>query len=184
MIRINEELYIRRLNETDVDDLFEIYSDKETVRYLLCEPWTAEHKDEEALKRIRLNEEEGSLGLGVLCGEKLIGTLSVWKKEMKDTYEIGYVFHPEFRHRGYAFNALSKLIDYLFTETNAHRLYAVLDARNNDSVRLLERCGFVKEAYFRKDYFSKGEWTDTLIYAMLKEDYAVRRECVNQRRAS
>ena len=174
MIRINEELYIRKLNETDGKDLFEIYSDKETVRYLLCDPWSAENKDEEVLKRIRLNEEEGCLGLGVICGEKLIGTLSVWKKEMKDTYEIGYVFHPAFRHRGYAFCSLTGLIDYLFMQRNAHRLYAVLDARNTDSIRLMERCGFVKEAYFRKDFFSKGEWTDTLIFAMLKEDYNVR----------
>ena len=64
-----------------------------------------------------------------------------------------------------------KVIDDLFMNRKAHRVYAELDARNTDSIRLLERCGFRKEAHFIQDYFSKGEWTDTLIYSMLGPDY-------------
>ena len=46
-----------------------------------------------------------------------------------------------------------------------------MDAENRDSAKLPERCGFVKEAHFRRDCFSKGRWTDTLVCALLEEDY-------------
>lgn len=45
-----------------------------------------------------------------------------------------------------------------------------MDARNGASAKLAERLGMVKEAHHRQDWFSKGEWTDTLIYAMLASD--------------
>ena len=160
------EILIRPVNEGDLADLFEIYGDEETSRYLLNDAWTKENRQEEFEKRLN----NGALWLAVVKENKVIGTLSVFTKEMKDTYEIGYVFHKDYRHRGYAYNSLMKLVRYLFEERKAHRLYAELDARNTDSIRLLERCGFVKEAYFRKDCFSKGEWTDTLVYALLETD--------------
>ena len=130
-----------------------------------------ENKQVELNERLKINENEGSMCLAVVRENKVIGTLSVWKKEMKDTYEIGYVFHKDYRKQGYAYLSLMKLIEYLFIDRKAHRLYAEMDARNIDSQRLLERCGFVKEAYFRQDYFSKGEWTDTLVYSLLEDDF-------------
>ena len=46
-----------------------------------------------------------------------------------------------------------------------------MDARNCDSARLCERLGMRKEAHFLKDYWNKGEWTDSFIYAILKEEW-------------
>lgn len=45
-----------------------------------------------------------------------------------------------------------------------------MDARNTASARLAERVGMVQEAHFRKNWWSKGEWTDTLIFAQLADD--------------
>lgn len=170
MITVND-LQIRQLEKGDLADVYEIYSDEKTSRYLLSDPWNAINKEEEFQKKIQINEQEGSAFLSVFKDNKVIGTISIWKKEMQDTYEIGYVFHKDYRHHGYATVSVKKIIEELFANRKAHRIYAELDARNLDSVRLLERCGFVKEAYFRQDFFSKGEWTDTLIYSLLESDF-------------
>ena len=55
-----------------------------------------------------------------------------------------------------------------------HRVVAELDARNLASAALCERLDMRHEATHRQDLFSKGEWTDTLVYAMLASDRGVR----------
>ncbi len=42
-----------------------------------------------------------------------------------------------------------------------------MDARNLVSAKLCEKIGMRREAHFIKDFYSKGEWTDSFIYGML-----------------
>src|SRR5690606_40932683 len=51
-----------------------------------------------------------------------------------------------------------------------HRVAAQMDARNSASARLAERVGMRREAHLRSNWWCKGEWTDTLIYARLADD--------------
>ncbi|GEN86025.1 hypothetical protein OSO01_07640 [Oceanobacillus sojae] len=89
---------------------------------------------------------------------------------MKDTVEIGYTFSSEASGKGYATEAVSVLVNNLFSEFKVHRIQANLDARNEASQKLCERIGMRKEAHFIQDYWSKGEWTDSLVYGMLSSD--------------
>ena len=57
----------------------------------------------------------------------------------------------------------SRLIDVYWIIAN-------LDSRNLSSAKLCERIGMRKEAHFIKDYWNKGEWTDSYIYGMLASD--------------
>mgnify|MGYP001098344850 CR=1 FL=1 len=89
---------------------------------------------------------------------------------MKDTVEIGYSFLNEVSGRGLATEAVSTLVCKLFEEFNVHRIQANLDARNIASQKLCERIGMRKEAHFKQDYWSKNEWTDSLVFGMLSSD--------------
>ena len=42
-----------------------------------------------------------------------------------------------------------------------------MDTRNLVSAKLCEKIGMRREAHFIKDFYSKGEWTDSFIYGML-----------------
>ena len=66
--------------------------------------------------------------------------------------EIGYTLDKNFRGTGYAAEALTKIIDYLMNDLNKHRIVA-LGPTNSDSIRLVERLGFRKEAHFIKSLF-------------------------------
>ena len=46
-----------------------------------------------------------------------------------------------------------------------------MDARNSASAALARRVGFRLEAHHVQDWFSKGEWTDTLIFARLASEH-------------
>jgi len=63
------------------------------------------------------------------------------------------------------------LLRISFEQLEAHRVVGRLDGRNIASARVLEKLGMRKEAHFRENEFVKGEWTDELIYAILRREW-------------
>jgi RimJ/RimL family protein N-acetyltransferase len=88
--------------------------------------------------------------------------------------ELGFTLSSSEQGKGFATEALTGTIDYLFNELNKHRVVASIDPRNEKSIALVVRLGFRKEAHFRKSLLVNGEWTDDLVYAMLREDWMTR----------
>ncbi len=105
---------------------------------------------------------------------KLIGDFAL--KAMKDeprTVEIGVTLNPNYQGKGFAVEAFDKIFEYLFSETETHRIIGILDIENDGSRKLLENLNFRREADFKKSYWDKGfnEWRDEYLYALLKEDW-------------
>lgn len=99
-----------------------------------------------------------------------IGDLGVSLTWEGRTAEVGYSFDHEHWGRGYATEALTPLIDYLFDERGVTRVFGMLDPANPASARLLERTGFLYEGRTKSSYWKAGEVSDDLIYGMTRED--------------
>jgi RimJ/RimL family protein N-acetyltransferase len=98
-----------------------------------------------------------------------IGTIShraVWK-----TQEIGYALLPIERGKGYCSEAVKIMTDYLFLSRDIVRIQAHTEERNVASRKVLEKAGFKKEGTFRKEYFVRGEWRDSCLYSILREEW-------------
>ena len=78
------------------------------------------------------------------------------------------MLHPAFWKKGIMKEALLHVIDFGFDEMNLHSIEANINPDNTASAMLLESTGFVKEAYFKEDYFFNGAFHDTIIYSRLK----------------
>jgi RimJ/RimL family protein N-acetyltransferase len=167
-----ERLSIRPFKSADLQDVFNIYKDEDICRFLLHDKWTHENRCEKFNKKLENREltKETNLSLAVVHRSLVIGDLSVWYTDMKDTVEIGYSFAKEASGKGYATEAVSHLVKMLFAEFRVHRIQAVLDARNTSSQKLCERIGMRKEAHYRQDFWNKGEWSDTIVYGMLESE--------------
>lgn len=85
--------------------------------------------------------------------------------------EIGFSLTRQAQGQGFATEAISALLDYLFMERLLARVVAICDVRNHGSYRLLERLGMRREGHMRHSYWNKGEWTDEYQYAMLREEW-------------
>lgn len=79
--------------------------------------------------------------------------------------------NKSYQKKGYATESLRKVIDYLFTELNKHRIITSIDPNNENSVRLVERIGFRKEAHFVESLFVNEKWVDDLIYSLIEKDW-------------
>jgi len=112
---------------------------------------------------------------------KMIGHIyfNKTKPEHFMTWEIGYIFNPEYYGNGYATEACNLILKYAFEELNAHRVLAKCCPDNIKSWKLLERLSMRREGLCKKAYSIKknanGEpiWWDELIYAILDEEWSV-----------
>lgn len=73
--------------------------------------------------------------------------------------------------QGLASEAARAVVSFGFRELKLHRVFGDCDPRNGASARLMERLGFVREAHFRENWWLKGEWCDSYIYAQLAPDW-------------
>lgn len=100
--------------------------------------------------------------------EKIIGTVCLY--DISNSYsraDIGYKFASQFHHKGYATEAVEKLIDIAFSELNLHRLCAHVQENNHPSINLLHGLGFQKEGICRDYLRLNGSWTDHLQYSLI-----------------
>lgn len=165
-------LIIRPFKRCDLSDVFSIYNNDETCKYLLHDKWAPETMQSLFNQKLanKTLTKETPINLAIVNGSKVIGDLSVWYTDMRDTVEIGYSFSKETSGKGYASEAVRAVIRKLFTDFNVHRIQANLDARNDPSQKLCERVGMRKEAHFIQDFWNKGEWTDSIVYGILATD--------------
>ena len=167
-------LTLRPYRHDDVAATAAIYGDPDVTRYLLEEPWA----EADALERVAgrmtrdgLDSPARALALVIEADERLIGDVALWLiDDTGRSAEIGWVVSPAMAGCGIATEAASALLDAAFDQGGLHRVQAQLDARNVASARVCERLGMTREAHLRQNWWSKGEWSDTLIYARLAAD--------------
>lgn len=169
----SERLTIRPFQESDFADTFAIYRQAEVCRFLLHEPWQTETAAAAFAKKCQQHAltDQAGLSLAVLHDQTVIGDLSVWSTGQPSSVEIGYAFHPSFGGQGFAQEALNELLGWLFASQKIHRVQATLDARNQASAKLCQRIGLRQEAHFIQDWWNKGEWTDSLVFACLASEH-------------
>ena len=80
---------------------------------------------------------------------------------------IGYKFDEDYWHKGYAKEAVSRVIDEIFNELGLHRLVANVMETNEPSIKLLENMGFRLEGLCEKNIRVNGAWQNHRLYAML-----------------
>ena len=100
--------------------------------------------------------------------DTIIGTVCLY--DISNSYsraEIGYKFSSAFHHKGYATEAVEKLIDIAFSELNLHRICAHVHESNTASIRLLSGLGFMKEGICRDYLCLNGIWTNHLQYSLI-----------------
>lgn len=169
-----DRLTLRAHREDDAVPLQKFYSREDVALYLLGGPWTPEQAVEsvaERLPRTGLETESGALAVVIDHDGLVIGDAALWLVDReRGVAEIGWVLDPEHGGQGFAAEAAEALLSVAFDTYRLHRVAAQMDARNTPSARLAERLGMRREAHLRQNWWSKGEWTDTLIFGMLADD--------------
>ncbi|MDO5617976.1 GNAT family N-acetyltransferase [Kocuria sp.] len=167
-----DRLVLRPYQDDDVERLLPIYSQPDVARYLLEEPWTEDYARAEVAKRkarTDLNSGERALNLIATFRGQPVAMVALWRAGEPDgCLEIGWTVDPAFSGRGFASEAAACILHHGLATPGVHRVEAQMDGRNSASARLAQRIGMVQEGHLRKNWWAKGEWTDTLVFASVE----------------
>jgi RimJ/RimL family protein N-acetyltransferase len=170
-----ERVRLRRIEGSDVEGLFAIYSNAEVSRYLSHPPWTERSQAQAWIDRsLAAQERGGSLELVIERKQDgaMIGRCTLFNcHEESRRAEVGYALHRAHWGSGYMHEALVGLIGLAFTELDLNRLEADIDPRNEGSRRSLERLGFRSEGILRERWIVAGEVSDTEMLGLLRREW-------------
>ncbi len=152
------------------------YSQRDDVtRYLL---WDAHPSEEYTESYIRYLQERYAVGdfydFAVVLKEsgRMIGTVGFTSFDLANrSAEVGYVISPTYQGKGYATEAVKRILSLGFEEFGLERISAVCMKGNLASLRVMEKCGLKREGLLRSAVYAKGEMKDVHLSAMTKTDY-------------
>lgn len=159
----NPMIVLREYADSDLETLVRIANNEKVARYLVYtfpHPYTQSDaewwistgsRQDGAITRVIEYQ-------GVFVGSVGITRQNGWRDHLG---EIGYWVAEEHWGKGIATAALSQMTDYGFTKRKFRKLYAPVLAPNTASMKVLENCGYMREAILKAEVKKNGIYYDT-----------------------
>lgn len=161
--RLHLENAIRWMNDPDV------------TQYLMLTTGVTPGMEEEWMDRVQKRTDEWVWAMLDENGRH-IGFTGIhaihWRLRLGNTGTV--VGEKSAWRKGYGSDAMRVRSKFAFETLNLHRLQSESRIDNIASQRALEKAGYKREGIARKRLFWGGRWYDTVMYAMLDEDYFAR----------
>lgn len=142
------KISLRRFTVDDTEKIFQMSKEESLARFL---PDQVYRDCEEAAKVLEylirsydeMNIEKAPYVLGVILNDnELIG--HVGASQIDGGIEIGYAIEKKYQGCGYASKAVSQMLQILEANAQASEIYGIVDLQNEASIKVLEKCGFLK----------------------------------------
>ena len=147
-----ERLLLRRARLEDAEAMHAIMSDPQVMRYW----WTPPHRNLAETEEWIASIVKGDDDFIVTLDGALIGKLGARKLPA-----VGFVIDRAHWGKGYASEALAAFIDRRRT-LGSRELTATADPRNDASLKVLARHGFIETHRATRDLRVGDEWCDTV----------------------
>jgi RimJ/RimL family protein N-acetyltransferase len=168
---VSEEVRLRRAEPGDVDFLLELMTHEDVDPFMAV----VRPRDREGMlaEIERSQAEPQDFGRFVIEIEGrpagLMG-FAVANRRSRIANLGSLAVHPDFRGRRLADRAARLFQRHLIFDLGYHRLQLEIYGFNERAQRHAERAGFVREGIRRKAYDRHGEWVDSVIYGLVRED--------------
>lgn len=176
-----DRLLLRRVRADDAEPLAARRSDPEVAEY---QNWVPPYPIDKATEMVAemaamdgpVNDEWWMLTVADRDDTVVFGDVVVHLTWEGRTAEIGYTFAREAWGRGYAAEATTALVEYLFETVGVTRVEGMLHPDNVASAMVLERVGMRFEGHTRSSFWVGGENSDDWIYGMTRPDWEAWRD--------
>lgn len=173
----SDHLVLNKIEDGDLDEVYEIYSNDKVFEYCGIIPKHNKatvqsmigHFERDYNKRSRVK-------WGIFTNDeprKLLGIIEAMDFNQKvDMVTIGYFLAESNWGKGIATEAVEMLLKFLFLDVNINRIQAEVMPMNESSKKVLLKNGFIKEGTLRQASLWSGKGiVDLEMYGILKEDY-------------
>ena len=158
-IRIEtERLMMRPFQKDDVERLFLLDSNPEVMKYVGQKTLTKKEQSAEVIKMVQKQYTEKGIGRwaviekesNLLIGWSFLKYLTEEINGIKNVYDLGYRFLPEFWGKGYATESAKASLEYGFKKMNLDKICAHAHSENVASNHTLKKLGFVEKGTFEE----------------------------------
>lgn len=176
-----ERLFLRDFVADDWQRVLEYQSDPLYLRYYEWTErtpeavqefvgWFLDHQRQEP--RIKFQ-----LAVVLKSNNQLIGNCGI-RMDKADALEanIGYELDPKHWNHGYATESAHAIVNFGFSYFGLHRVWSWCVADNLGSAHVLEKLGMRLEGRLRENEYYKGRWWDTLMYAILADEWEIHKQ--------
>jgi len=168
-----ERFILRQINEKDTDEMFELRSNLEVMKYI---PRPLAETKNDALNHINMlleNYQKGEIFCWAITEKSkdiLIGNV-VFIRIQRENFrgEIGYILNPKYHGKGIMQEVVNKIVAFGFKTIGFHTIFAITDPENMGSRKVLEKCGFQLEGHFKQNEFYNGKFLDSVYYAKINQ---------------
>lgn len=174
-------LLIRPMRLDDAEELWRRRNQPEVARY---QTWVLPYPREKADELVRsvvamdgpANDEWWMASIADPESDEVYGDLVVHLGWDSRSAEIGYTLAQEHWGKGYALEAASDLVAYLFGTVGVTRVFGMLHPENTASAMVLERVGMLFEGHTRSSYWVGDAVSDDWYYGMTRADWEAWRD--------
>ncbi len=165
-----KRLYLREFSTNDIEDLYELNSDSEVLKFTGDEPFHSILEAEEFLNNYAAYKTTGLGRWAVINKEdhSFLGWCGLKYHSNDRVVDLGYRFKREYWKNGYATEAAKGCIDYAFQIQKFSKLVAHAHIDNVVSHHVLEKLGFS----FIKEFDYQG--IDAKLYNLKNPDYNIK----------
>ncbi|NLK39994.1 MAG: GNAT family N-acetyltransferase [Clostridiales bacterium] len=168
-------LILRRMRPSDCSDMYEYASRSIVTRYLTWNPHKSREYTLQYLEYVSTRYRVGDFfdwAMVLRENKKMIGTCGFTRFDYyNNTAEIGYVLNPDYWGQGIATEAVCEILRFGFVELNLHRIEARYMKDNENSRRVMERCGFKYEGMLRSALYVRKSYEDVGICSILSDEF-------------
>jgi RimJ/RimL family protein N-acetyltransferase len=159
-----------------VDAVFAYASDPEVTAYMAWERHASRADSLGFLNEITAENYRRRELSYALClksaPERALGGIGAFLRSYQHrTYELGYVLCRAEWGKGLVPEAARLLIDHLFANSDAQRVYAPIFAQNEKSRRAALKMGLTFEGVLRQSLCFRGQRWDEAVYAALRSEW-------------
>ena len=113
-----------------------------------------------------------SFGIRLIESDKLIGTAGLnGYRSAHHTATAHIEIARAHRGQGFGFEAMQLVVEFGFRELNLHRIALSVASYNKAAICLYEKLGFKHEGTAREALQRDGEFHDSLLYGLLRQEW-------------
>ncbi|MFE1437102.1 GNAT family N-acetyltransferase [Streptomyces sp. NPDC058739] len=175
--RSSARLSVRELSIDDVDAVYAIYGSREATEHLSFEPRSREQVGQIVARAMASATTAPRSEYALAIAERETGSLVGFGRIAMDPHQqraatFGFALRPDAWGVGYGLETVRVLLGLGFEELGLHRIWGARSPLNEASAKTMTAAGMIEEGTIRGHILKAGRWRDSVVHAMLAEEWA------------
>lgn len=173
---VTDQVILRKIVETDIEGLFEIYNNENVFTYIPGEVRKHKATVQNMIGHFERNFNQKRIIMLGICVAKapheIVGLAEMFDYDANvNMITIGYRLSERHWGKGIATQTVRAMVDYLFNTIGINRIQAFVMPANEKSQHVLRKNKFVREGIMRQSQYWKGRGVvDLVAYSLIPSD--------------